>query len=150
MADFRHSPYWKHRFAIRVQFFKGSVYNHVCLDVTYSILNINLHDSYSLVLYIRNHDQNDLLRCKYMSSTDVIYIPDPRKDFASRDKETAIALVSLENSYITNSKYVQYINSLPAKDKRRVKDLALFQHNGKKPRIFTSIYSGVITIPVRI
>ena len=29
MNDFRHSPYWKHRFVMRVQFFKGTVFNHV-------------------------------------------------------------------------------------------------------------------------
>ena len=29
MEDFKHSPYWKHRFVMRVQFFKGSVFNHV-------------------------------------------------------------------------------------------------------------------------
>ena len=29
MEDFMHSPYWKHRFVMRVQFFKGSVFNHV-------------------------------------------------------------------------------------------------------------------------
>ena len=83
-----------------------------------------------------------------MSASDVIYIPNPRVDFAERDKETTVALVSLENSFITNSKYLQYVNMLPAKEKKHVKDLALFQHNGKKPRIFTSIYSGLITIPV--
>ena len=31
MAEFRHSPYWKHRFVMRVQFFKGTVFNHVRL-----------------------------------------------------------------------------------------------------------------------
>ena len=29
MKDFKHSPYWKHRFVMRVQFFKGSVFNQV-------------------------------------------------------------------------------------------------------------------------
>lgn len=29
MNGFRHSPYWKHRFVMRVQFFTGSVFNHV-------------------------------------------------------------------------------------------------------------------------
>ena len=49
----------------------------------------------------------------FMSSSDVIYIPDRNKDFASRDKETILALVSLENSYITNLQYIDYINGLP-------------------------------------
>lgn len=31
MNGFRHSPYWKHRFVMRVQFFKGTVFNHVSL-----------------------------------------------------------------------------------------------------------------------
>lgn len=39
----------------------------------------------------------------YMSASDVIYIPDPRKDFVARDKETVIALVSLENSFVTTA-----------------------------------------------
>ena len=29
MNEFRHSPYWKHRFVMRVQFFKGTLFNHV-------------------------------------------------------------------------------------------------------------------------
>ena len=29
MNEFRHSPYWKHRFVMRVQFFKGTIFNHV-------------------------------------------------------------------------------------------------------------------------
>lgn len=36
MNDFRHSPYWKHRFVMRVQFFKGSIFNHV-----FTIVSVN-------------------------------------------------------------------------------------------------------------
>ena len=86
----------------------------------------------------------------YMSASDVIYIPDPRKDFVARDKETVIALVSLENSFVTNSKYLDYVNTLPEKDRSKIKDLALYESYGKKPRVFTSICSGVIAIPWRL
>ena len=84
----------------------------------------------------------------YMSASDVIYIPDPHKDFIARDKETVIALVSLENSFVTNNKYLQYVNSLPENDRNKIKDLALYESYGKKPRVFASICSGVIAIPV--
>ena len=96
MAEFRHSPYWKHRFVMRVQFFKGTVFNHVDL-----FLGCDL--------------QNDLLRSMFMSASDVVFIPDRRKDFAARDKETVISLVSLENSFITNTQYFEYIQGLPEK-----------------------------------
>ncbi|KAM7456813.1 hypothetical protein BLSTO_02421 [Blastocystis sp. subtype 1] len=128
MAEFRHSPYWKHRFVMRVQFFKGTVFNH-----------------------------NDLLRSMFMSASDVVFIPDRLKDFAARDKETVIALVSLENSFITNTQYFEYIQGLPekvgisgegeAKDRARIHDMALFATTGRKPRVFTSIYSGVVAVP---
>ena len=78
----------------------------------------------------------------YMSASDVIYIPDPRKDFVARDK--------LENSFVTNSKYLDYVNTLPEKDRSKIKDLALYESYGKKPRVFTSICSGVIAIPVDV
>ena len=51
----------------------------------------------------------------FMSASDVVFIPDRTKDFASRDKETVIALVSLENSFITNTQYFEYIQTLPEK-----------------------------------
>lgn len=50
-----------------------------------------------------------------MSASDVIFIPDRTKDLASRDKETVLALVSLENAYITNVQYLRYVESLPPK-----------------------------------
>ena len=94
----------------------------------------------------------------FMSASDVVFIPDRTKDFASRDKETVIALMSLENSFITNTQYFEYIQTLPEKvgicggcerqDRTRIHDLALYMTNGKKPRVYTSIYSGVIAIPV--
>ena len=51
----------------------------------------------------------------YMTASDVIYIPDRHKDFIERDKETVLALVSLENSYNTNIRFVDYVNKLPPK-----------------------------------
>lgn len=94
--------------------------------------------------------QNDLLRAMFMSASDVLFVPDPHKDLAARDKETVIALVSLENSFITNNKYFEYVNTLPEKDRKKIRDIALYQSHGKKPRIFASIYSGVVPIPVRL
>ena len=94
--------------------------------------------------------QNDLLRAMFMSASDVLFVPDPHKDLAARDKETIIALVSLENSFITNNKYFEYVNTLPEKDRKKIRDIALYQSNGRKPRIFASIYSGVVPIPVWI
>ena len=95
----------------------------------------------------------------FMSASDVVFIPDRLKDFAARDKETVIALVSLENSFITNTQYFEYIQGLPekvgisgegkAKDRARIHDMALFATTGRKPRVFTSIYSGVVAVPVR-
>ena len=96
----------------------------------------------------------------FMSASDVVFIPDRTKDFAARDKETVIALVSLENSFITNTQYFEYIQGLPekvgisggseAKDRARIHDLALYATTGRKPRVFTSIYSGVVAVPVRV
>ena len=94
--------------------------------------------------------QNVLLRAMFMSASDVLFVPDPHKDLAARDKETVIALVSLENSFITNNKYFEYVNTLPEKDRKKIRDIALYQNHGKKPRIFASIYSGVVPIPVRL
>ena len=51
----------------------------------------------------------------FMSASDVIYIPDRTKDLASRDKETVLAVVSLENSYITNVQYLNYVTGLSKK-----------------------------------
>lgn len=96
MNEFRHSPYWKHRFIMRVQFFKGSIFNHV------------------IPVIIPDY-QNDLLRCGFMSASDVVFIPDRHKSLTDRDKETVLALVSLENSFDTNSRYVDYVNRLPKK-----------------------------------
>lgn len=50
-----------------------------------------------------------------MSASDVIFIPDRHKSLTDRDKETVLALVSLENSFDTNSRYVDYVNRLPKK-----------------------------------
>lgn len=96
----------------------------------------------------------------FMSSSDVIYIPDRNKDFASRDKETILALVSLENSYITNLQYIDYINGLPkkvravvhfyVKDRKKIRDLNLYATTSRKPHIYTSIFSGVVAVPVMI
>ena len=51
----------------------------------------------------------------FMSASDVIFIPDRSKSLTDRDKETVLALVSLENSYDTNIRYVNYIQELPKK-----------------------------------
>lgn len=51
----------------------------------------------------------------FMSASDVIYIPDRHKSLMERDKETIIALVSLENSYDTNTRYYDYVMRLPKK-----------------------------------
>ena len=59
----------------------------------------------------------------FMSASDVIYIPDRTKDLASRDKETVLALVSLENSYITNVQYVNYVEGLLVYHQRSVRQL---------------------------
>lgn len=94
-----------------------------------------------------------------MSASDVIYIPDRTKDLASRDKETVLALVSLENSYITNVQYLNYVEGLPKKvqkssliltqDQKKIRDLALYaSSSGRKPHVVTSIFSGVIAVPV--
>lgn len=50
-----------------------------------------------------------------MSASDVLVIPDRSKSLIDRDKETVLALVSLENSYDTNKRYIEYIEKLPKK-----------------------------------
>ena len=67
---------------------------------------------YSFIVLI---NENDLLRCMYMTASDVLVIPDRSKSLIERDKETVLALVSLENSYDTNIRYVEYIEKLPKK-----------------------------------
>ena len=82
------------------------------LSCAFSSLRAPCSTTYS---YLVLTHQNDLLRCMYMSASDVLVIPDRSKSLIERDKETVLALVSLENSYDTNKRYIEYIEKLPKK-----------------------------------